>query len=519
MKKHLSLIIVILGIFIYPAPIWGGHYSPSRSVAISNEHIENRCVVYSVEAKMIRQSVVAGQFYPGDKKTLSNTLETFFNTIPTQKISGKIIGIAVPHAGYPYSGPTATYAYKLILSKDIETVIMLGPSHRVYFEGMPVYAEGVWKTPLGEVLIDETLAQAIISQNPKIKNQPEAHREEHSLEVQLPFLQKTLTNFKIVPIMLLEPTYAECEMLAQAIAKVAKYKNVLLLASSDLYHGYSYTECNKTDSVTLSYLKNFDPNGLYQSLKQGKAQACGGYPIVVVMLASKLLGADKSQVLYHTNSNDVMGEKGGYCVGYGSAIFYQSEIKSQSNTKQTDAITLTTQEKNQLIKIARSTIENYVAGKKVPEFSPLTEKLKEKYGVFVTLKKLGELRGCIGYVEGVEPLYKAVSRMAIAASTEDPRFPKVTTKELKDILIEITVMTPLKKIKDINEIEIGKHGLVIKQNYRQGLLLPQVASEYGWDRETFLEHTCWKAGLSEDAWKDKNTEIYIFSGTIFHENK
>lgn len=479
--------------------------------------------VYPLEAKMIREPAVAGQFYPGDKKTLSSTLDTFFNNTPTQKISGKIIGMAVPHAGYPYSGPTAAYCYKAIAGKDIKTVIMLGPTHRAYFEGIAVYGEGTWKTPLGEVMVDESLAQSIIKQNPIIKNMPEVHKEEHSLEVQVPFLQKTLNNFKIVPIMLFEPTYEECQMLARVIANSAKNKNILLLASSDLYHGYSYDTCNKTDAVTLSYLKKFDPEGLYKALKQDKAQACGGYPIVTVMLASKLLGANQGKVLHHTNSNDVMGERGDYCVGYGASVFYQSATESKTGSKSSesekDTINLTAKEKKELLRIARTTIENHVAGKKVPEFTPLTDKLKEAYGVFVTLKKKGELRGCIGYIQGIKPLYQAVSDMAIAASTEDPRFPKVIPNELKDITIEITVMTPLKKITDINEIQVGKHGLVIKQGYNQGLLLPQVATEEGWDRETFLAHTCWKAGLPEDAWKDKDTEIYIFSGTVFKENE
>ncbi len=476
--------------------------------------------VSKMEAKMVREPVVAGQFYPGDKKTLEKTVDELLSKTPIQKIPGEVIGIIVPHAGYPYSGPTAAYGFKTIANKDIKTVIMLGPTHRKFFQGAAVYGQGTWKTPLGENAIDETLAQKIINYNPLLKNMPDAHSEEHSLEVQVPFLQRILTQFKIVPIMLLEPSYQECEIIAQAMVSNIADKNVLLLASSDLYHGYSYSECKKTDSVTLKFIEKVDPEGLYQSLKKEQAQACGGYPIVVLMLASKLLGANQSKILHKTNSNDVMNEKGGYCVGYAASVFFQSASKSENKTGSSqDAINLTSQEKKELIRIARTTIENHVAGKKVPENKPLTEALKQKYGVFVTLKKKGELRGCIGYIQGIKSLYQAVSDMAIAASTEDPRFPKVTPNELKDITIEITVMTPLRRIFDVNEIKVGTHGLVIKQGYNQGLLLPQVATEQGWDRETLLEHTCWKAGLPEDAWKDKDTEIYIFSGTVFKENE
>ncbi len=475
--------------------------------------------IFPLEAIMIREPAVAGQFYPGDKKTLSSTIDSFFAEIPAQILPGKIIGIAVPHAGYPFSGPTATYAYKSVAKENIQTIIMIGPTHHAYFEGIAVYGEGSWKTPLGDVPVDETLAQSIIKQNPIIHNLPEAHSEEHSLEVQVPFLQKIFKNFKIVPIMLFEPTYEECQMLAQAIVINVKNKKVLLLASSDLYHGNSYDSCNMTDKITLSYIEKFDPKGLYQALKQDKAQACGGFPIVTVMLAAKLLGADKGKVLHHTNSNDVINERGGYCVGYSASVFYQTDTNTETGAKSNDKdiINLTMQEKNELLRISRTTIENHVAGKKIPAFIPLTEKLNEEYGVFVTLKKKGELRGCIGYIQGIEPLYKAVSDMAVAASTEDPRFTPVTTSELKNITIEITVMTPLRKISDINEIKVGKHGLVIKNGYNQGLLLPQVATEEGWNRQTFLEKTCWKAGLPDDAWKEKNTEIYIFSGTVFGE--
>ncbi len=482
---------------------------------------------------MLRPAVVAGQFYPKDKKILEKTVDDLLAKAPTGKIPGSIIGIVVPHAGYPYSGLTAAYAYKAVADQDITTVIMLGPTHRVFIQGFAVYGQGTWETPLGKVTIDETIAHAIIEKHPKIKNLPEAHSEEHSLEVQIPFLQRNFKDFKIVPIMSLEPTWEECQILAQAIAHAVKNKKVLILASSDLYHGYSYDACKKTDALTLSYLEKFDPEGLYNALKQDKAQACGGYPIVILMLVCKLLTADKCQILHQTNSNDVMAEKGGYCVGYASAVFYKSESKSQidtdipskakhdktTETKLTDTIQLTETEKKELLRIARATIENHITGKKIPEFKPLTEKLKEHYGVFVTLKKKGQLRGCIGYVQGIKPLYQAVSDMTIAASTEDPRFPRVSVDELKDLTIEITVMTPLRKIKNINEIQVGKHGLVIKRGYNQGLLLPQVATEENWDRETFLQHTCWKAGLPQDAWKDKETEIYIFSGTIFKEKE
>lgn len=179
---------------------------------------------------------------------------------------------------------------------------------------------------------------------------------------------------------------------------------------------------------------------------------------------------------------------------------------------------LTEEGKKTLIDIAKTTIESGVTGKNVPEFRVDLEVLKEKRGAFVTIRKHGHLRGCIGYIEARKPLYKAVQEMAIAAAFNDPRFPPLKRDELKYITIEISVLSPLKEIKDINEIEVGIHGIYIVKGFNSGLLLPQVATEYKWDRITFLEETCYKAGLHPGAWRDKDTKIYIFSADVFNKH-
>ena len=176
---------------------------------------------------------------------------------------------------------------------------------------------------------------------------------------------------------------------------------------------------------------------------------------------------------------------------------------------------LSEQDKKNLHQIAKAVIENKVRGKPIPEFKIDSPILKENRGAFVTIQKKGQLRGCIGYIEGRGPLHRTIEEMAEAAAFRDPRFTPVTEKELPDLEIEISVLTPLRRITDVNEIQVGKHGIYIKKEWLSGLLLPQVATEYGWDRQTFLDHTCQKAGLPSNAWKDKNTEIYIFSADIF----
>jgi AmmeMemoRadiSam system protein A len=180
---------------------------------------------------------------------------------------------------------------------------------------------------------------------------------------------------------------------------------------------------------------------------------------------------------------------------------------------------LNKEEKVFLLKLVRSTITQYLKNGKLPETKPDSKKLYEKFGVFVTLHKKGKLRGCIGYVEGVDSLFKAVKTMAYSAAFRDPRFPPVVEKELDDIDIEISVLSPLKKIKNVNEIVVGKHGLIVQQGLSRGLLLPQVATEWGWDRTKFLEQTCLKAGLPQDAWQHEHTDIYIFTAEIFSEKE
>ncbi len=467
-----------------------------------------------LEVKMVRKPYVSGQFYPADKIQLAKDIKNYLNEAKVKEIKDEIIGVISPHAGYPYSGKVAAHSYKIIKDLKVNTVILLGPSHRASFQGFALYGSGSWQTPLGEVLIDEEIAKELKEKCVYLKDLKTAHAFEHSLEVQIPFLQVIYKDFKIVPIMVLFPTYEECESLANAISEVMKNskRKIIFIISSDLYHGYSYEECVETDKKTLSYIERLEPKNFYQGLIKEEVQACGGFPILIGILVAKNLSEKaKAIILNYTNSNDVMGVKSGYCVGYGSVVFTLPKEKEEFELK------LSEEEKKELLNIARQTLESYLNNKKIPDFKITSENLKKRYGVFVTLEKFGELRGCIGYIEGIKPLYEGVIDNALNSALRDPRFPPVSLKELKDIKIEITILSPLRKIDDINKIVVGKHGIFIKKGFYQGLLLPQVAVENNWDRETFLRHTCLKAGLPPNSYKEKDTEIYIFEGLIISE--
>ena len=468
--------------------------------------------------KEIREPAVAGAFYPDKPEVLSRDVKRYLENAKKEKIEGDIFALISPHAGYMYSGQVAAYAYKLVEGKVFDSVVVIAPSHRALFKGASLYDRGGYRTPLGVVPIDTELSQKMMERAKEIQFLPEAHSQEHSLEVQIPFLQVVLKSFRLIPIVM-EPywSWETCQSLASAIAETVRGKNVLLVATSDLSHFHSYDEAVKLDKIVLTHIERFDPEGLNRDLRSHRCEACGGGPMISIMLAAKALGANQGKVLKYLNSGDVTGDRS-RVVGYAAGVFYKTvggKEKMKEEKKVGIDLGLNEEEKKTLHQIAKTVIENKARGKGVPEFKIESPILKENRGAFVTIHRKGQLRGCIGYIEGRGPLHKTIEEMAEAAAFRDPRFTPVKEKELPELELEISVLTPLQKIKDMSEIQVGKHGIYIKKGWYSGLLLPQVATEYGWDRQTFLEHTCQKAGLPPHAWKEKDTEIYIFSADIF----
>lgn len=471
-------------------------------------------------AKKIRESVIAGSWYPGNSETLRRDIFKYLDQATVSPLKGELIGLMAPHAGYIYSGGVAAHAYKLLQDQRYERVLIVAPSHRAYFQGASVYNLGGYRTPLGIVPLDEELVTALLQHPAKIDCVPQAHAQEHSLEIQLPFLQVTLNDFLLTPIVMGDNSFEEIRQLADAIANVCEDKRVLLIASSDLSHFHPYEEAKGLDQKVLDRIADFDIEGLSQDLERGNCEACGGGPIVAVMLAAQQLGANKAKVLYYANSGDVTGDTRGV-VGYLSAAFYNnpgpSKQRDPHRARENVGVDLglSSQEKQILRDAAYQAIRCRCLGEPVPPPPPLPAKLKEPRGAFVCLHKGGNLRGCIGMIEGKDPLYETIQNMAIQAAFADPRFCALEPSELDQIELEISVLTPLQRIKDPLQIEVGKHGLMIRKNYYSGLLLPQVATDNGWDREQFLDWTCKKAGLPDSAWKDPESQLYIFSADIF----
>jgi len=275
----------------------------------------------------IREPFVSGTFYPDNPKTLEKNIEVYLKNASIDSLDKEIVGIIAPHAGYMYSGQVAAYGYKAIMGAHYDTVIVIAPSHRSHFEGIAVFEKGGYRTPLGVVRIDEELASEIVNLKTVVWPNVDVHKGEHSLEVQLPFLQVVLKDFSMVPLIMGSQDPALCEVLADSIFRSIKKTNkkVLVVGSTDLSHYYPYDEAVALDTVVRQRLDAYDIQGLQNDFRKGTCEACGTGPIVSTMLLSQKLGATQSKVLKYANSGDVSGDRSGV-VGYISCVFMRNNL-------------------------------------------------------------------------------------------------------------------------------------------------------------------------------------------------
>jgi hypothetical protein len=468
---------------------------------------------------MIKEPNVAGGFYSADPKELSDSIDYYEQSTGPVPTDRKVLIAIAPHAGYPYSGPVAAYTYKAIARNHYKTIVIIGPSHYFPFEGISVWPKGGFKTPLGTMPVDGDLAQALLKENPKFQFLPQVFEREHAIEVELPFLQKTFPHVSIVPILMGDADPQVCRDLAVALDKlIGPRDDVLVLISSDMSHYYTYDVANQMDALTLQAIREIDPKKFFEGCISRKMEMCGFVPVTTALLYARLRGIRNVEVLKHANSGDTSGDKS-RVVGYSSVIFY-SDLLGQGHSQDDEAGALTLSQKKELLKIARNSLETYVRTGKAPDISTQDARLNEVQGAFVTLRKHGVLRGCIGNIIGQEPLFQTVRDMAVAAASQDPRFPPVTAAELNDIDLEISVLSQPRRVKDASEIQLGKHGVIVSEGGHQGVFLPQVAQETGWSKQEFLSQLCsQKAGLPPDAWKSPDTALYVFTADVFAEKQ
>jgi AmmeMemoRadiSam system protein B/AmmeMemoRadiSam system protein A len=468
---------------------------------------------------------VAGQFYPGDAETLQRQVDGFLNDAKVPADLGDVFGVVAPHAGYVYSGPVAGYSFKAVQGKKYELVVVLGLSHRQP-GSVAALDYDVYQTPLGPVTIDRKATAQLVDAGGDIFERSERlFRGEHSIEVQLPFIQRALPGTPVVMVVLGNQDRRIEGELAAALDKTFAGRNVLFVASSDMTHYRAYDDAKAADLQTLELLGRRDLDGFYR-LADVHERLCGLAPVTTLFELYRRRGGAQARVLKYLNSGDTAGDKS-RVVGYGSIALLAPAGAAAAKPKADTAAAgekaaddhVSAADKKQLLKIARETLESYIRTGQKPKFKVDSPLLLAPGAAFVTLEKNPgkQLRGCIGHVIAQIPLWECVRDMAVAASTEDPRFPRVREQELKDIHIEISVLTPATPVKDVAEIVVGTHGLIIGRGWQRGLLLPQVPTEYGWSRDEFLDQTCRKAGLPAGCWREPGTKIEKFSAVVFGE--
>ena len=475
-----------------------------------------------------RQPVAAGRFYSADKETLTNDIAQLFETCLKTTPQSKMRAIISPHAGYIYSGKVAASAFSAIdRNTAYRNIFVIGSSHVMAFEGASVYNTGDFLTPLGRITVNKEIANTLKAD--KLFNYPvNAHLQEHSLEVQMPFIQYYFKNNPpVIPIIIATNNAGTIKKTAEILKPWFTPENLFII-SSDFSHYPSYKTANEIDNATANAIVSGDPKKFLDILKKnsyvndpGLSTSMCGWTSGLLLL---YLAEGSSNLVFkkidYCNSGDSRYGNKDEVVGYNAIVLFEKNPGNQITKNLADEITFTDKEKEQLISLARENIKSLLYDKKRISVSKetLPEVFKKPLGAFVTLKIKGSLRGCIGRFISSDPLYQVVLESSESSAFDDPRFSPLTKEELPKTDIEITVLGPMKKISNIKEIVLGRHGIYIKKDYRSGTMLPQVAIENHWSVEEFLGYTSRdKAGIGWDGWKD--ADIYIYEGIVLEETK
>lgn len=462
---------------------------------------------------VVRPATQANRFYTGDAKELSEEVDSFL-ALHKGTIYRNVAALIVPHAGYYFSGNVEASAYMTIpVNKSYKRIFLLGPSHHEWLDGASVNTEAdYYATPLGNVKVDYETCVELTEKDSVFSYREKAHDREHCLEVQLPFLQRRFEEVPpIVPIIISTNDFQKLKRMAEVLKSYFTDENLFVI-SSDFSHYPSYEDAYEVDAKTGKAIETGDVEqfiaAIEENARSGKrnlaTSACGEFPIITLMLM--LDGQYDIKHLMYQNSGDIDNHDPSRVVGYHSFAFLRKEA----------GFTLTDADKKQLKEIALNSIKDSLDGKSIENFqlSSINYQLRSKCGAFVSLHKHGHLRGCIGHFGEDVPLYEIVAEMARAAAFEDPRFMPVSREELNDIDIEISVLTPMRRIQSLDEFELHRHGIYIRKGYRSGTFLPQVADEVKWTKEEFVGHCSQdKAGLGWDGWKD--AELYVYEAIVF----
>ncbi len=424
---------------------------------------------------MIRKPVVAGQFYPGTASQLEAMVEQL---IDKTAVKEEVIGLVSPHAGYIYSGSVAGATISRIIFKD--TFIIIGPNHTGLGKPGSIMTEGTWTTPLGEVEIDSELGKKILSISDYLQEDHVAHLQEHSLEVQIPFLQYFKSDVKIVPIVLASSSGDRYKEIGREIAQAVKElnKEVVIIASSDMTHYEPQETARKKDNQAIEAMLDLDEDELLRRVEELNISMCGYAPVVSLISAAKELGATGAELVKYQTSGDTSGDYSSV-VGYAGILIKKVEM-------------------HPLARLAREAVGTYVKeGKIIDPPDELIPEMKKRAGVFVSIHKLGELRGCIGTFEPRRRnVAEEIITNAISSAAKDPRFSPVASAELEDLEYSVDVLTKPEFVESQDQLDPKKYGVIVECGYRKGLLLPDLE---GVDTVDYQIDICrQKAGIDPD---------------------
>jgi MEMO1 family protein len=421
---------------------------------------------------MIRQPAVAGQFYPGTAAQLKKMIGSFMDKDIEKS---EVIGLLAPHAGYVYSGAVAGKVLSSIKFSD--TFIILGPNHTGQGKPYSIMTSGSWKTPLGEVKIDTEMAEKILSVSGYLQEDSLAQMLEHSIEVQVPFLQYLKPNVKIVPIILASGPADTYKKIGLEIVRAFRElkREAVIFASSDMNHYEAQAITTKKDNLAIEAVLSLDTDELLKRIEEQRITMCGYAPAVVLMTAANEIGGARAELVKYQTSGDSSGD-------YDAVVGYAGIIVKKVSP---------------LVKLAKEAAEEWVKKKKVIHPVSLTDEMKEQAGTFVCVKKFGELRGCIGTFE---PTTKNVAEEIVSNSigtvSRDPRFEPVRSSELKDLEYTVDVLTHPEPVSGNMALDPKKYGIIVEAGYRRGLLLPDLEGVDTVDQQ--IDICRMKAGINPD---------------------
>lgn len=481
---------------------------------------------------LILRPTAAGRFYPADPTALREEIDLSLREVEVEPCERPVMAILTPHAGYPFSGSVAASAFHYVQKHPPDTALFIALSHQGV-QTASVFAGQSFLTPLGEVNIDTELTEALLQDGPPMQSDPLPFDGEHSIEVNLPFLQVLYPQARVAALLISKSDEALCKSVGTRIQQALQQypnKNVLLVVSSDLSHYPPYELAQAVDQSTLAALETLDLGRIRQTWSEWPPQPqrnlhcvmCGSAAMLATLEAALAMGAREAHVLSYRNSGDSPYGDRNRVVGYGALAIYQpyaNEIRSAASSV-TGYESLTEADQRELLRIVRLGLTARLSGQPAqPQCN--SPALLEPKGCFVTLKNNTTLRGCIGcFVPDDNPLYLVAMQTGIDAACNDARFTSLRFEELPWVDIQISVVSTPSPIESIDDIVIGRDGLQIRGidsngHIRQGTLLPQVALERQWGVTEFLEAVCVKARLPKDAWEKPDAAIFTYRAQIF----